>query len=642
MSTRRVRVRESFQALGALTALMLLLTAAPAQAVRTPVEGELYGVAPHSTTAFAEPKVAMGYHGGPVMHSTNTYAIYWDPTTEPFGQYDGDWKALVDQYLADVGKASGTLGNVFAVASQYTDSTAGRAANSSTFRGAYTDTTPYPTSGNCTDPNPAGGGFACVTDTQMRAELNSFITAHGLRVGLDTMYFLLTPPGVTVCTDVGTATGHCSDSKPSDAVSYGHSFCSYHAAINPLSASPIVYAVQPWTAGNFGMYLAPTETLGETSGVDCQGGSGVQQEPNQLTGLDSDGDWDRGLADLIINELSVEQFAMMTDTTLNGWYTGTGNEAPDQCRNFFKPTIGGTPTAPTPPDETKSGTLFDQQINGDNYYLNTAFNQAALTHDYPGVPCVPGVNLIPLFTAPNPVNVGDIVGFDATESDVSLGATMYEWNFGDGSTPVKGASLASVFHSFGPYGETHEVKLTVTDGGGNSATATKLITVVGPVPPGPHAPITPSLSPTTTTSTPGATGSTAKSFPNPVASETVVSRSLAKVLRRGLVVRYSVNEQVTGRFEVLLDRSIARRLGISGAAAASLAAGSAPQVVIAKAILVTTKGGHNTVRIQFSKRTASLLRRLHKVSLTLRMVVRNASSHSPASTTVLSTVTLTR
>jgi hypothetical protein len=112
------------------------------------------------------------------------------------------------------------------------------------------------------------------------------------------------------------------------------------------------------------------------------------------------------------------------------------------------------------------------------------------------------------------------------------------------------------------------------------------------------------------------------------------------VLRSGLIVRYSVSEQVAGRFEVLLASSIARRLGLHGASAKGLAKGTAPQTVIAKAILVTTKGGRSTYTIKFSKTTAARLRRLHKVSLMLRLAVHNASS--PTVTTVLSTANLTR
>ncbi len=60
--------------------------------------------------------------------------------------------------------------------------------------------------------------------------------------------------------------------------------------------------------------------------------------------------------------------------------------------------------------------------------------------------------------------------------------------------------------------------------------------------------------------------------------------------------------------------------------------------MIAKAILITTRGGHSTIKIQFGKVTAARLHRLHKVSLMLRMIVHNASSGSPV--TVLSTVVL--
>ena len=103
---------------------------------------------------------------------------------------------------------------------------------------------------------------------------------------------------------------------------------------------------------------------------------------------------------------------------------------------------------------------------------------------------------------------------------------------------------------------------------------------------------------------------------------------------------YSVNEQVAGRFEVLLSRSVAKRLGISGPSASGLAAGASPQVVVAKAILITTKAGRSTVAIQFSKTVAKRLQRSHKLTFTLRMIVRNAASHSPASTTVVTAATL--
>jgi hypothetical protein len=111
-------------------------------------------------------------------------------------------------------------------------------------------------------------------------------------------------------------------------------------------------------------------------------------------------------------------------------------------------------------------------------------------------------------------------------------------------------------------------------------------------------------------------------------------------VRKGLTVRYSVNEQVAGHFEVLLSRAIARRLGIGGPPALGLPPGTPPQILIGRASLITTAAGRSTVDIQFSKRTASRLARLHSVPLMLRLFVRNADRHSPATTTVLTTVTL--
>jgi len=60
--------------------------------------------------------------------------------------------------------------------------------------------------------------------------------------------------------------------------------------------------------------------------------------------------------------------------------------------------------------------------------------------------------------------------------------------------------------------------------------------------------------------------------------------------------------------------------------------------VIAKAILVTTKGGHSALHIQFSKQTAARLAHVHKIPLMVRLVVRNAGA---STTTVLTSATLT-
>jgi hypothetical protein len=422
-----------------------------------------------------------------------------------------------------------------------------------------------------------------------------------------------------------------------------------------------------------------------------------QQEPNQVSCPSPDGYCDTGLADLIISQIGSEQQNIVTDPLLDSWKDPSGDEVTDECRNFFAG--GGVSGSSTANPETFAGTLFNQTLGGGAYYLNDSFNLAALKLPYPGIPCLGGIDLEPKFTAPNTVNSGEVVGFDGMESYLTLnegtaytGSTpkvtyaTYKWNFGDGSPEVTGFApgaptqnspettpcptwltpcAASVFHSY-QYGGAYEVTLTVTDTGGNVASVTESIKVDGPANPAekgsggsggsgsgseggsgttpgvtPPATSTTGSTPATSTATSGGS-SPPKPIPGPVASAAVLSRSLTTALKKGLVIGYSVNEQVAGQFQVLLAASIAKRIGLHGAPATDMPPGSEPAIVIGKAILITTKGGSNTVKIELGKKTAAKLRKLRSVTLTIRLVVRNASSHSPLTTTVISTVTLSR
>ena len=218
--------------------------------------------------------------------------------------------------------------------------------------------------------------------------------------------------------------------------------------------------------------------------------------------------------------------------------------------------------------------------------------------------------------------------------------------------------VASAVHKY-TYGGTYNVTLTITDDGGNKESVTHEITVEGPAEPtssggsggsggsgsetgggsgatpGASTPGTSSSTSSAPASTPGVTVKTPG--PAPVASAAAVPSSLAKTTKKGLVVSYLVNQQVAGHFEVLLAASIAQRIGLHLPLATGLPAGTPAQVVIGKAILITTKGGRGAVKIQFGKVTGKRLRRLGKVSLMLRLNVRNASG---GTVTVLSTFTL--
>lgn len=662
--------------------------------------------------------------GAPILPSSKVYAIYWDPTG---GRYNGDWKELIDGFLQAIGAESG-LDNVFAVDAQYTDLANRHALYRTTYMGSYEDTEPYPANG-CVAPGPLPGVYfpeettdevGCLTDAQIQAQLKLFIANHGLPTGMGTIYYLLTPPGVAVCLDGGGPAGHCSD-HGNGIESYSHSFCSYHSDINPGNPieggpSTILYGMIPWTAGLYGdghyfWPVNPKEKLEVESqeAYDCQDGGydpsstpipeqfeefkgpkpseqPHEEEPNQLQGAGPDGYPDTGLADLIINQISVEQQNIVTDPLLNAWQDPEGKEATDECRDYFTRAgeIGGSSGAS---ELTGAGTLSNQAIDQHDYYLNDAFDLAAEKLPYPGVPCVPGIDLVAHFTAPNPVKAGEIVGFDGMESDITLNwgteysatgggekikptYSFYKWNFGDGSPEVTGYApgsppgnpptalceepwrapcAASTFHSY-QYGGTYQVTLTVTDVAGNTASFVQPVAVEGPPAPGSSlgggSPGTSpgGSSPATTPTTPGAPGSTPNStppVPGPVAQAVAVASSLKHVAKHGLVVDYSVNEQVAGRFEVLLAASTAHSLGISGAPATGLPAGFPQSLVIGQALLVTTKGGHSSVRIKFSKHTSKRLRHARTVTLTLRLKVRNAAK-SPLFTTVLSTVVLHR
>jgi len=660
----RGRVRLALAA--TLAALALLASAGPAQAV---LKGG-FGVQTRAGVSLEKRFLGgpLDYHGGPVLHSSDVYVVFWDP----HGAYRGDWERLVDRFFQDVGAESGHRGDVFALDGQYSDA-GGRAANQLTFRGSVKDTDPYPTiaeGGNCTEKPKAESLILplptpiCLTDRQIKAELQHVITsvAPPLPGASGTpIYYLLTPPGVNVCTDGGSAET-CAYSKALDeemektAEPPNTGLCGYHGVIGGETASPIPYVVQPWTAGYAGLFITnenPLETTEPTSDVlSCQDARGLE-EPNQLTGLNPFGNFAEGLGDVIINDLSIEQRNVVTNPLLNGWYqTSTTAEQGDMTQYNFGPP---PQKPPTPNKETHAASEKNEVINGDPYYLSWAFDSAEFA-DSETFSGWAGVALEPFFTAPNPVNSGDIVGFNGTESDITLDAPAeglpadepyappsYAWNFGDGSA-ASGIHDASVFHTY-QYGGKYDVTLTITDSGGNVETTDRPITVNGPPPPGsPGAPGGPGSG--STAGSPGGSsgGSSANGnggTPAPVATDAVISRKLRTVMKTGVIVRYSVNEQVAGRFEILLGRALAARLGISGTSAVGLPAGSAPALVIGKALVVTTSGGRNTLHISLTKRTAQRLARLGRATLTLRLIVHNAA-RTPATTTVLSTFTLTR
>jgi hypothetical protein len=235
----------------------------------------------------------LSWHGGPVMHSTSVYSIYWAPAGFA---YQAGYGATIDKYFRDVATDSGKTSNVYAVNTQYSDGN-GAALYASSFTGSLTDTNPYPANG-CSD---APYTSVCLTDGQLQTELQSFIAATSLPTGMSTVYFVFFPIGVGSCFD--STSSQCTYSQ----------YCAYHGWIGSGDTGTIIYANMPYADQ-------------PTAGANCD----IESAPN---GND---------ADATINVTSHEHNEVITDPLGNAWYDPAGYENGDKCAWTFGQQLGST------------------------------------------------------------------------------------------------------------------------------------------------------------------------------------------------------------------------------------------------------------------------------------------------------------
>jgi hypothetical protein len=261
------------------------------------------------------------YHGGPVMHTSTTHAIYWLPTGYTSGDgmqpYDATYQSLIAQYFTDLEAASGTGDNVYGVDSQYYDDPdQAHATTNQTYGGSYVDTTtPFPADG-CIDPTGEAGH--CLTDDQLQTEIEHVIGVMGWPKGTSNIYFLLTPEGVESCTD-SSISAACSNID----------YCAYHGFYGSGS-NTVIYANQPYPK------------LANDPLLEC----GFGEYPNG------------GDADEELNVLSHEHREATNDPTLDAWYADdTLYEGSDQCAWYFGKELG------------LEGAKYNQTINGHHYDL---------------------------------------------------------------------------------------------------------------------------------------------------------------------------------------------------------------------------------------------------------------------------------
>jgi len=352
------------------------------------------------------------YNGGPVMGSNTNYAFYWDPAGAP--AYPADYAPGINGFLEDLAHDSGGHENVDSVAAQYNGNGA-FAAYDAHFGGAILDTNPYPANGCAEAP-------ICLSDSQIRSELSTYIKAKGLPADLAHEYFVLLPPGVESCFE-----GGCSAGTPHPG------FCAYHSSQATAEGGVIVYANTPFLAG------------------------GICDSANHPNATSADG---------TISALSHEHDESITDPEPNTAWTDfatgetTGFEIADKCRVFEAAREFGAPLG-TAPD----GASYNQLINGDEYWIQQEWSNE-------GHACAQ--RLTPSSTASarfsSEYRAGTLVALDASASSAANGVVAYDWQFNDGSAgglPVETAS-PTIEHQF-PATGSWRVALTVFAADGTSS-----------------------------------------------------------------------------------------------------------------------------------------------------------------------------
>jgi PKD repeat protein len=441
----------------------------------TPINGVSSASLPGSvvTSAPSGPNIFslngnLDYHGGPVVHSVTPYLIVWDPGST----IDPPTANLINRYFTDLAADSGGGANVFGVDRQFPDAT-GFADYAQTYSSAHKllDTDSYPTldSTNC---QRTSGFSNCITDAQLRAEVKAFVDANGLPNDGSSaaselsdnapLYFVLLPTSVNVCFGgSGTGPTTCSDNK----------FCAYHSSFTDSSNSTrLLYAALPtWLAFN------------DAKGCQFDNNTAVQ-EPNATAG------------DVVVKYTSHEYSEAVTDPLGNAyWDSASGNEDGDNCNfygatanpngganpNAYTPTLGGNATPVSP---ATYGTLFNQLVNGNEYYTQSEWSNGDV-----GCLLRPSAGTVtPSFTVPaGPNAVNTLLNFDPSASTSTNALTSASWDFGDGSHAFNASghtvtsTLAAVAHSYSSPGAYH-VKLTLVDNRGNLQTLTQTVDVGSP------------------------------------------------------------------------------------------------------------------------------------------------------------------
>jgi hypothetical protein len=276
----------------------------------------------------ASPAVPVVYHGGAVMRDVTLHTVFWAPAGHSFTGSPGagapGYQALVEQFLSDAARDSGTGTNDFGTLTQYGD---GHGAGSYQMHydpavDSIDDTAPYPArSRQCASPS---GVATCVTDLELQRQLDGVIARQppGGR-GLTNLWFVFLPADVDECTAIGS----CAT----------NTFAGYHSLFD-LGHGATVYVAVP----------DPLVELTPPPGSDPEG------NPEGESTLDT---------------VAHETEEAITDPAGTGWMDPNGFEVADKCENG--------PEQGTPLGYAPDGSPYNQLIGGRPYLLQGMWSNLA-------------------------------------------------------------------------------------------------------------------------------------------------------------------------------------------------------------------------------------------------------------------------
>lgn len=348
-------------------------------------------------------------------------------------------------------------------------------------------------------------------------------------------------------------------------------FCSYHSDV-AVGGQTVSYVVQPWTAF----------TTCDEPDVPAPSATPTPPQLEKIAGQ------------ALASPLSQSGIAAIVNPQLNGWFGLNGLEIDDQ--NACQPWGQGLDT-------------FSFGTSGQGpYYLQRESNNTSVVDNDPYTynGCLPVDTLAPAFVAPTAISLGDTIDLDGSDTGSSLAIpnANYKWTFGDGTSGT-GPSVEHTYAAAGNY----TVTLTVIDRGGNQASVSQTVAVLGasglPNPP----------------SNPGTQGGTTKTGNTGTNGALSVRlqllpQGLRSVLRHGMSVQVKSNASANGIATVFISRALARRL--------HLHVGRGKVVVIGEGTVWQVTNGTVLLHFRLSHGVVKKLKRLKHATLNVRLALVSA------------------